>query len=187
MKRLTFVFSLLVACLALPMFHAAAQAAGETEVGEFTFKPVAPWTKNASPRPMSAGGYVLPEKDGVALDAALYHFPGQGGDLEANVTRWTGMFEKTSAPKAEREELTFGGKKATLVKLTGTYVGSSFRPETEPRKDWTMLAAILHSEKGHVFVRMTGPTLAVTTQAEAFKQLIGSAYGAPAPTPAPSK
>jgi hypothetical protein len=149
---------------------------GALTVGEFTFKAVAPWKVSATPKPMSQGGFTLPGKDGTAdLDAAFYHFgPSQGGDLEGNVKRWQGMFTAEPAAKTAREEIPFGAKKATLVTITGTYKGSSFSP-VPPKADQMLIAAVLPSDKGDVFVRMVGPVKEVTATREDFKKLLSSA------------
>jgi hypothetical protein len=163
-----------------PAAPAPAAAITPLVVGEFSFSPAAPWQVAPTPRPMSAGGFVLPQKEGQPLDAAFYHFPGQGGDVEANVTRWKGQFKPSPEPTLKREEIKFGDRSVTLLQIHGTFVGASFRPEAEPREGWTMLAAICQSEKGHVFVRMTGPKAAIEAGTAEFKKLLASAYPAAA-------
>jgi hypothetical protein len=113
---------------------AMSRAADTLKVGEFTFAPPAPWKLVESPKPMSQGGFMLPGKDNaVPLEAVFYHFgPGQGGDAEGNIKRWKGMFEPSPEPKLEREEIPFGDKKAAIVLISGTYIGSSFRREPAP-------------------------------------------------------
>jgi hypothetical protein len=149
---------------------------GSLKVGEFTFKASPPWKVSAAPKPMSQGGFTLPGKDGAAdLDAAFYHFgPGQGGDLEGNVKRWQGMFTPEPAATTTREEFAFGSKKATLVLITGTYKGSTFNP-VPPKADQMLIAAVLPSEKGDVFVRLVGPAKEVTAAKEELKKLLASA------------
>ncbi|MGI8604473.1 MAG: hypothetical protein ACR2OZ_15985 [Verrucomicrobiales bacterium] len=173
MRKLFFI-------LLLSATGAHLRADGSLEVGAFKFTPPSPWQVSKSPKPMSQGGFVLPGKEGVAeLEAAFYHFgPGQGGDIEGNIKRWQGMFQADPAPKVAREETAFGDKKATLVVIAGTYKGSSFRPEPSPKPDHTLIAAILPSDRGDVFVRMVGPTASVTAAKEDFKKLLAS--GAPA-------
>lgn len=166
---------------------ASAADEGALKVGEFTFKAIAPWkSKDSAPRPMSQGGFSLPGADGAkAMDADFYHFGnGQGGDVEANVTRWKGQFqpaEDGTAVKFDREEWLFGKKKVTLVILQGTFLsGSPFGAKT-PVPDSAMIGAILESETGHVFIKFTGPQKQILASHEAFIKLLGTAY-ADAPT-----
>jgi hypothetical protein len=171
--------TLLIALAGIAVTHAA----DTLKVGEFTFTAPTPWKAMESPRPMSQGGFILPGKDTAApLEAVFFHFgPGQGGDAEGNIKRWKGMFQPDPDPKLEREEMPFGEKKAAIVIITGTYVGSSFRPEPTPKTDHSLIAAILPSGQGDVFVRMVGPTATVIAAKEHFKKLLSSAHAPPTP------
>ena len=175
--------------LSLCLLSTPASAAdeGALKVGEFTFKAIALWkSKDSAPRPMSQGGFSLPGAEGAkAMDADFYHFGnGQGGDVEANVTRWKGQFqpaEDGTAVKFNREEWLFGKKKVTLVILQGTFLsGSPFGAKT-PVPDSAMIGAILESDTGHVFVKFTGPQKQILASRDAFLKLLGTAY-ADAPT-----
>ena len=161
---------------------ASAADDGALKVGEFTFKAIAPWkSKDSAPRPMSQGGFSLPGAEGAkSMDADFYHFgSGQGGDVEANVTRWKGQFqpaEDGTAVKFDREEWVFGKRKVTLVILQGTFLsGSPFGAKTAV-PDSAMVGAILESDTGHVFVKFTGPQKQILANREAFLKLLGTAY-----------
>ncbi len=147
------------------------------KVGSLTFKPASPWKLGTEQRPMSQGNFVLPGQDGAPdLVAAFYHFgPGQGGGLEANIKRWEGMFASEPAPKTEQGELAFGDKMAKLVTIHGTYKGSSFSPEKEPKADYTLVAIIINSDGGDVFIRLVGPEKDVAAAKEKIAQLVASA------------
>ena len=102
----------------------------------------------------------------------FYHFgKGQGGDLDANVKRWQGMFTPEPAAKLDKEEFDFGDKKATLVSITGTYKGSAFSP-VPPAADNTLLAAVIPSDEGDVYVRMVGPAKDIAAAKDPFKKLL---------------
>lgn len=172
-------FSMLAAAavLLLPSLAASAEdkaAPATLKVGELAFTASAPWKVSEEKRPMSAGTITLPGKDGAPeLSAVFYHFgPGQGGDLNSNIQRWEAMFTAEPAPKTAKEEFDFGKEKATLVSITGTYTGSRFSPEKEPRADWLLLAAVIPSAEGDVYVRFVGPSAAVTAAKDDFKKLL---------------
>ena len=114
-----------------PTVQGEEAAAKPLKVGSFSFSVGAPWKESDTPGPMSQGTIETPGKDGAAgLKASFYHFgPGQGGALSGNIERWQGMFQSSPAVKTEKEEMEFGKEKATLVTLSGTYVGSRFSPE----------------------------------------------------------
>ncbi len=177
--RILNLFALLAAVASLQAEDV--KPAAELKAGEFTFKPATPWVTSDTPKPMSAGTFHLPGKDGSAgLDAAVYHFgSGQGGDVDANVARWQGQFASDPEPKLTKEELKFGEKKATLVVISGTFMsGRPIDPKKTALPDQTLLGAILESATGHVFVKLTGPSKEVAAAREEFKKLIASAYQA---------
>lgn len=157
-----------------PHVHAEEPAAKPLKVGPLNFAIAAPWKVAEKARPMTQGTIELPGKDGAAgLTASFFHFgPGQGGDLDGNIKRWQGMFQEAPEPKTVKEEMAFGDAKATLVSITGSYIGSRFSPEPEPRSGYTLLAAVLPSKDGDVFVRLVGPEAGVTSAKEDFKKLL---------------
>jgi hypothetical protein len=177
-RRLAPVLAVLTACAfttaLAPALRGEEPAAKPLKVGPFTFAVAAPWKESATARPMSQGTIELPGKDGAAgLTAAFYHFgPGQGGDLAGNIQRWQGMFQASPEAKTAKEEMDFGKEKATLVSITGTYTGSRFSPEKEPRTGYTLLAAVLPSAEGDVYIRLVGPEAGVAAAKEDFKKLL---------------
>jgi hypothetical protein len=144
------------------------------KVGEFTFTGDKQWTAKETPRTMSAGGLTLTIESGK-LDADFYHFgKGQGGTIDANVARWRGQFKEQ--PEPAKETFTFGDQKVHIIKLEGTFLqGAPFGPKTEV-KGQAMLGAIIESTEGHVFVKMTGYSKAITAAGEAFKKLCSSPF-----------
>jgi hypothetical protein len=163
----------------------AAAAAEPLKVGEFTFKAPDPWKTKGTPRPMSQGGFSLLTADGTkTIDADFYHFgAGEGGAIEANVSRWKGQFqpaEGTEAIKFERKQYTFGQRKATLVFIKGTFLSGGMFAAKTPQPGSAMIGAILESEQGNVFVKFTGPEKDVDASKDAFMKLLGTAYPDPA-------
>ena len=184
----------LIAALSLTTFPLSAQDAGketkpaetpaaegaapsEIKVSEFTFKPAAPW-KTAQAAPMSAGTLETGEGESKVTATFFTFGAGQGGNVEQNVQRWRGMFQKAedgSLQKAEEEEWTFGEKKVKSVLVKGTYVGSSFRP-VGPFENYALIGVVVESAEGSVFIRATGQEKAVTAAKEDLKKLVGTAF-----------
>ncbi|MFN0128647.1 MAG: hypothetical protein ACKV19_18400 [Verrucomicrobiales bacterium] len=169
----TLLVAIALASLA-PHVQAEEPAAKPLKVGPFSFAIAAPWKQAEKARPMTQGTIELPGKEGAAgLTASFFHFgPGQGGELEGNIKRWQGMFQESPEPKTVKEEMDFGEAKAALVSITGSYIGSRFSPEPEPRTGYTLLAAVLPSKNGDVYVRLVGPEAGVTAAKEDFKKLL---------------
>jgi hypothetical protein len=159
---------------------ARAEAPAKFEVGAFKFQRPATWEWIEVPegmRTMRKAQIAVPGKDGgKSAEIIFYHFgAGQGGDTQANVTRWVAQFsEKKTPEKIESKDA--AGTKATFVSVTGTYQsGMPMGPKT-PMAGYALLGAILEdAEGGSVFVKMTGPEAVVTDAAPAFNEFITAA------------
>lgn len=169
-------FLLLVATASL----ALADAPANFEVGAFKFQRPAAWTWIEVPegmKMMRKAVLNIPGKDGgKPAEIIFYHFgAGQGGDTQANVSRWVGQFsEKTTPEKSETKEL--AGTKVTFVTVAGTYQsGMPMGPKT-PMSGYALLGAILEDASGgSVFVKCTGPEDVVKEATPAFNDFIASA------------
>lgn len=149
--------------------------AAEIEVAGLKFKGGEGWKVADGVRPMSAGSLV---NEGVAKSEAIfYHFPGgQGGDVEANLARWKSQFAAEPEPKLERENVKAGGKEIVIVTITGTYKGSTMRPEPVPLENHVTIAAIVPGPQGNVFIRLNATKDAADKVKEDFKELAVSPY-----------
>jgi len=167
MIRLLIILSAIVA----PLY------AAEIEVAGLKFKAADGWKAAETARPMSAGSLV---KDGEPkLEAIFYHFPGgQGGDVAANLARWQSQFADEPAPKLERENVKAGDKEIVIASITGTYKGSTMRPEPVPLVNHVTLAAIVPGPQGNVFIRLNAPKDAADKVKGEFKALAASPYPA---------
>jgi len=150
--------------------------AAEIEVAGLKFTG-AEWKAAESPRPMSAGSLL---KEGEPkFEAIFYHFPGgQGGDVEANLARWKSQFAAEPEAKLERENVKAGDKEIVIATITGTYKGSSMRPEPVPLQNHVTIAAIVPGPQGNVFIRLNASKEAAEKVKEEFKALASSPYAA---------
>lgn len=147
------------------------------EVANLTFKLPEPWKKVPTSSQMRAGtAQITVEGSETPLEAVFYYFgSGQGGDVDANITRWLGQFE--GEPESKREEIKVGDHKVDLVIANGTYLdGPPFGGTKTPRPDYTLLGAIVPAADANVFIKLTGPKAAVAKAIEAFKKLSTSPF-----------
>lgn len=159
---------------------ARAEAPAAFKVGAFNFQRPAAWEWIEVPegmRMMRKAQIAVPGKDGgKPAEIIFYHFgAGQGGDTQANVTRWVAQFsDKTTPEKVDSKDA--AGTKATFVSVAGTYQsGMPMGPKT-PMTGYALLGAILEdNEGGSVFVKMTGPEAVVKEATPAFNEFISSA------------
>ena len=149
---------------------------GALKVADITFKTPAPWKEVPSASNMRAGTLQY-KVEGVEtpVEAVFYYFgAGQGGDVEANVSRWMGQFQ--SPPESNREELAIGDKKVTLIHATGTYMDGPMFGAKEPKEGYALLGAIVPAAEANVFIKLTGPKDVVAKVLEDFKKMISSPF-----------
>ena len=117
------------------------------------------WT-DQGPGTMRLATYAIPGKGGAdEAQCAVYYFgPGQGGDVEANLSRWRGEFKAANHEK--RRAIQAKDARVTRVALRGTYMAhASMMGGGEPVEspNWALLGAIAEGPKGSVFFKLTGP------------------------------
>lgn len=150
------------------------------KVSEFTFKFGDPWIRQQVTSSMRAGQLTYDHKDEKLkdVDVVLYYFgQGGGGGIKANIDRWIGQFDGKPESKVEEKEM--GDRKVTFLTAKGTYMESSggpFSGNKTPRENYTMLAAILPSAEGPVFLKLTGPADSVEAMKEAFEKFAASPF-----------
>lgn len=142
-----------------------------------TLKVPAGWKKSPKQSSMRLATFeILSAKDdGGAAELAIYSFPGGGGSVEANISRWIGQFESK-----ERESRVTVGRSGDheyhLVEISGTYnqpVGPPIRRQTKAVADSRMLGVILALDSGVYYLKMTGPDETVKAQADALRKSFG--------------
>jgi hypothetical protein len=131
----------------------------------FTSTAPASW-KEQPPKPMRMKTFTIPRAGGDQHDAEVVIFffgPGQGGDAQANITRWKGMFVPPEGKKIDDtskvETIKVNGVEVTLLDVRGSYKWkpSMMSPEEEVRPNHRMLSAIFASPGGPYFIRFVGP------------------------------
>jgi len=175
--RLFYIFILLALALRSP----AADAPATFKVSEFTFTRPATWEwVDVGGSPMRKAQLKVVGKDkNETADVVFYYFgEGGAGGTQANVNRWFGQFkEPRDKINAKTEDVTIGKGKVTFVQAEGTYMsgmpGGGSPPVAQPNS--MLLGAILDSNQGSVFVKMTGPAALVKASQDAFKKMIRSA------------
>jgi hypothetical protein len=176
LKKLTYLL-LTAGLLLTPLAHSEDEPL--RAAGPLLFKPDASWKETPVTSSMRAAQFSVPAAGEAGEDGevVVFHFaPGQGGDVAANVERWQSQFAEPA--KKEISEMTIDGRVATVVTLSGTYLGGSMMmPATpeKPKPDYTLQVAIVPSDKGNVFFRFTGPSALVERNGGAFKRVIESA------------
>ena len=159
---------------------ARADAPATFPVGSFTFTRPASWEWVEVTSAMRKAQLKVTNADSKASAEAIFYYFGQGdgGGTKANVDRWLGQFqEPREKVNAKIDEVTVGKTKITYVQAEGTYSSGMPGGPTTPMADYALLGAILESDQGNVFVRMTGPKVLVKSSVADFKKMIESGPG----------
>ncbi len=156
----------------------AADAPAAFPVGEFTFTRPAAWEWVAPSSPLrKAELKVVDEKTKAKAEVVFFHFGGgPAGGKKANIDRWLGQFEEgPDKINAKVVDVSIGKHAVAFVEAQGTYKsGMPGGPQT-PMPGYALLGAIIESEQGNVFVKMTGPQALVKSASADFKKMIDGA------------
>ncbi|MHC4809739.1 MAG: hypothetical protein ACYTEV_05170 [Planctomycetota bacterium] len=124
-----------------------------------------------SPRPMRAGNWTIPGRNGGDF-AELTAFVGIGGGVEANLTRWVGQFRSPEMRMVEPERWELDvpglGSTAAMIQIVGEFAGmtGTYRPGQ------ALLGAVLESPVGPVQLKLTGPEEVVLGVREQFEAMV---------------
>ena len=95
---------------------------------------------------------------------------GDGGPLDANITRWKGQFRVgDAAPEPKLSDKEIGPLKVKFVELEGDYMAMG---APAPRKDFLQLGAIVEAPGRNVFFRLIGPKETVEANRSDFMKMI---------------
>jgi hypothetical protein len=95
--------------------------------------------------------------------------------VEANVNRWLGQFaEPRDQINAKIDHTTVGKTKVTYVQAEGTYKSGMPGGPTTPNPGFALIGAILESDGGNVYIRLTGPKEFAKSLVADFKKMVES-------------
>lgn len=173
----------LAALSAITFAVSPARAEEKTEsvaVSEFTFEFGKPWIRQQAASSMRAAQLLYEQEDESLEDIELvlfYFGESNGGGTQANIDRWVGQFEGEPEKKIEAKK--YGDREVTYLEAKGTFLesmgGGPFSGPKTPKAGYMMLAAILPSDRGWVFLKTTGPEKSVAAMKEAFYAFAESA------------
>ncbi len=127
---------------------------------------------------MRIAEYETPGADGRdGAEVVVYYFgPGQGGSVEDNIARWTSQFTSPDgghlAPEVTRFDDT--AFPTTLASFEGTYARNAGMGmgQGEAKPGQALLAAVVETPEGNLFVQMFGPKASVQPQYDAYERFL---------------
>jgi hypothetical protein len=157
-------------------------ASPRSNLGDLSFAAPGEWIEESPSSPMRRAQYRLPKAAGDTEDAELvvFHFPGQGGSVQANMDRWVGQFSKEDgSAAADRATITkreSGSLPLTLLDVEGTYSpsGGPMMQRGSPKPNHRMLAAIAETASGPWFFKLTGQKGTIKKWEEGFLGFLDS-------------
>ncbi len=152
----------------------------ESEPGRVVYEAPAGWVEQTPSSRMRQAQYLLPRAQGDQEDAemAVFHFPGQGGSIEANIARWIGQMSRPDGSPATDDahitETTVRGQKVTLLEVDGTYRSGGMGPMSRgvSKPGYRMRGAIIDTTQGPWFFKLTGPVKTVKKWSESWTQFV---------------
>ena len=147
------------------------------KVSAQTFTAPAKWKSTPTASRMRAAQFAVPGKEKAdAAECVFFYFgPGQSGGAQANLQRWVGQFAPNPKPLVKTENAKFGSTPVVFLFAEGTFMSSPpFGGAKVPKENYGMAAAVLGTEPGYIFVKMTGPKATVEAAKADFKKMIES-------------
>jgi hypothetical protein len=154
---------------------AADEAPATFKVSEFTFTRPSGWEWVETSSSMRKAQLKVSDAKSKGNAEVVFFFfgPGGGGGAKANVDRWFSQFQ--DAKNKKTDETKANGTKITYVQTEGTYLSGMPGGAKTPMPDQMLQGAILESEQGDVFVKMTGPIELVKSSKDAFRKMVETA------------
>jgi hypothetical protein len=168
-----FVLSALVLC-------AACDAADRQEIMLLDYRASVPAVLEARPpsSTMRLAEFVVRRDDDAQAEVVVYYFgEGQGGDADANIARWTAQFTAVDGgpvqPRVSQAEgVAFP---TTVAEYEGTYArGVGMASDAPARPDQGLVAAVVETPMGNLFLQLFGDRSAVAEVRDDFLQMVGS-------------
>ena len=180
MRSLTPLSTVLLICLSTATAVVAADAPAKFTVSEFVFTRPADWQWVEVNSVMRKAQLKIVDADKKDSAEVIFFFFGEGGGgvTKANIDRWLSQFEEPKEKlNSKVEEVTIAKRKITYVQAEGTYMsGMPGGPKT-PQPNTMLLGAIIESDQGNVFIRLTGPVKLAKTSQPALRKMVEGALG----------
>ncbi|HEX9620205.1 MAG TPA: hypothetical protein VF989_08730 [Polyangiaceae bacterium] len=146
---------------------------------EITWEDPADWQRPPPKNAMRKANYVVPRAPGDSEDGELvvfYFGPSEGGDLEANVQRWTKQFSDIEPEDVKRADRTANGLRQHTVEIeSGTYSSGMPGGQQTPMQGYALLGAIVQAPSGNYFFKLTAPEKTAKAARPSFYKLLDSA------------
>ncbi len=167
-------FKMRLATVALVALAVPSASRAQATVTLLDYKATVPagWVTAPATSSMRLTQYVIPGPGGsVAAEVVVYFFgKGQGGNIEANLTRWKAQFSMPdgSAPYEKVVRDSSGAFPVAIAEYRGTYArGIGAGDAAGAKAGQSLIAVIAETPRGTLFFQLFGATAAVSRQRDA--------------------
>ncbi len=134
------------------------------------------WTEEQPSSSMRVAQFLAPgDDDDDAAGVVITHFGPQGaGDTESNIARWAGQVSNPQGPPI-RASWTQGALEIHTLRATGVFSAGMAMSSDGPQAGWTLYGAIVNGgPEGPIYIKMTGPSVTVEANTQAFESMLVS-------------
>jgi hypothetical protein len=134
------------------------------------------WTKVTPSSSSRLAQFVIGSDSANSTEVVVFFFgQAQGGNVEANLTRWKGQFSNPDgSPVSEKVTRDSSGAfPITIAEYRGSYRrGIGAGSADSVRTGQALVAAIVETPRGALFVQLFGPAARVTAEHERFERFV---------------
>ena len=174
-RRLGTLITTSILCIAAFTRDAPAQAT--VSILDYRASVPSGWTTVKPSSSSRLAQFMVGGADSVNRTEVVVFFFGQaqGGNVEANLTRWRGQFSSPDGSPVSEKVMrdSSGAFPITIAEYRGTYrrgVGTGSADSV--RTGQALVAAIVETPRGALFAQLFGPAARVTSEREAFVQFV---------------
>jgi len=172
------------ATLALLVLTACTPDGGEQMAGQtvtlLDYQAIVPSSMQPHPSTssMRLAQYVVAGEGENQAEVIVYYFgQGQGGSADQNIVRWSAQFTGPDGGAVTPHVMDVDGATfpTTLAEFEGTYRrGVGMGAEAEPEPDQGLVAAVVETPLGNLFLQLFGDRSAVAAAREDFLSMVTS-------------
>ena len=158
-----------------------AEVAVDVKIGELELKLPKSWKQSDATLPMRLATFEVPAGEGDKDNGefVISSFPGGGGGVDANISRWVGQFS-AEGRKAVVRQGKAGESDYFVANISGTYMkpdGPPILRKTKETPGQRMVGVILNTkDSGVYFLKLTGPDATVAAQLDAVRASFGGKH-----------
>ena len=163
-----------IAAAALGAEKLAAQ--GSSSITLLDYKATVPpaWVSKTPSSTSRLAQFIVPGSDSAEI-VVFFFGASMGGNVDANLTRWRGQFSNgDTKPASERVTRDSSGTfPLTIAEYSGTYRrGIGMGSADSVRADQTLIATIVETPRGAMFIQLFGPSARVSTERDTFLKFV---------------